>query len=451
MQGCQLAKRATTWIFHSLLLILLGACTSQSVEVTGDRASPEVAHGNSPAASEVCDQNNLALCAEPTDESAAASEGSKIAADASAAPTTGACESADASHEGQERAIGPASLPTTQWSVDVGVTNGAPAVAGDRLYLSTQKAVMAVDRATGQTVWRSKQRSTISAVAVDDGVVFAVIADFDLVSETDVPEQLVAFSACDGEKLWSQELYVGTSSSPVAHNGTVYIPSGGSLLAFDADTGRLVWETAIVDVAVDGTRPVIASDAVLVLSGTGTLFSIDATNGETVWTQQIEGNSEGSPLVIGDHAYVAVYRPPIMSDDAVQDPSGVLAAMDLATGDVVWAEEQALPVDDPAANASAVFVGRGPVVAQDLETGATAWTSSEDLGSCAPLTATADTVYAVANPSGEEKLVAFDVTDGSVNWEIVTADYDHCPHQSVTAYDGHVYMVNGHGELLALG
>ena len=78
---------------------------------------------------------------------------------------------------------------------------------------------------------------------------------------------------------------------------------GGALLAFDKDTGELIyrqhlprygWSSPVAIYGAEGEAHIILGD-----SG-GVLRLIDPFSGETLSTLELEGNIEGSPVVFGD-------------------------------------------------------------------------------------------------------------------------------------------------------
>ena len=132
---------------------------------------------------------------------------------------------------------------------------------------------------------------------------------------------LRCFDALTGEKLWEysevceydEDVNGGLLGSPLVgtgpldgmvffHLAKVY-EGGGALLAFDKDTGELLyrqhlprygWSSPVAIYGAEGEAHIILGD-----SG-GVLRLIDPFSGETLSTLELEGNIEGSPVVFGD-------------------------------------------------------------------------------------------------------------------------------------------------------
>ncbi len=145
------------------------------------------------------------------------------------------------------------------WSADIDAPMGLtaePLVLDGVIYLSApQSIVYAIDARSGRVNWRfdpkvrmdySTQNSYAArvnrGVAVADGKVFVATGDC----------RLVAIAVGDGAKLWDSQIcdpqQTGSTGAPRVANGKVFIGYNGSddevrgsLVAFDANTGREAW------------------------------------------------------------------------------------------------------------------------------------------------------------------------------------------------------------------
>ena len=229
----------------------------------------------------------------------------------------------------------PAADPPTRWSerqnlrwkVPIpGRGNATPIVWGDRIYLTTAVpaaaspaaepaaagerpraiaaagpldfVVMALDRATGATVWQRTARREVphegthqdgtwaSASAVTDGE--RVFAHFG-------SRGLYAYSAA-GDKLWEQDLGdmrtrrgFGEGSSPALHGETLVVNwdhEGDSfIVALDAGSGRRLWRRERDEVTSWSTPLVVtgADRPQVVVAATGRTRGYDLATGETLW------------------------------------------------------------------------------------------------------------------------------------------------------------------------
>lgn len=202
------------------------------------------------------------------------------------------------------------------WSVDskpddasAPVVSGGVAFAEGRLFVATGLAqVMALDPTNGKQIWVQNQPAPIHAApTVLDGRVFIVTVD----------NEMIALSAVDGHKLWSQSGITNPAglmggASPAAEAGIVIAAyNSGEIYALRVETGRVAWEDNLTAVRrVDAVsalsdirgRPVIDHGTVFAASHSGRLVAVDIRSGERLWDREIA--SEHQPWVAGDYLYV---------------------------------------------------------------------------------------------------------------------------------------------------
>ena len=184
-----------------------------------------------------------------------------------------------------------------RWSRDIGsAIAGAVTVDGDRALVATvgeqrtPGAVVALDRSTGEELWRTGedavQGNLVSAPVVADGKI--------LVLE---PSSVVALDASDGRFLWRSEIVnplttpfspQGISTlAPVSADGTVYaVDVTGRAYGLDAETGTELWDHALNDPS-PLTPPVLTDAHLVVPANSGSLYAIDRRTGHLAF--QIDG------------------------------------------------------------------------------------------------------------------------------------------------------------------
>ena len=247
-----------------------------------------------------------------------------------------------------------------RWKAAIpGLAHGSPIVWGNRVFVSTAVSsradatfkpglygegtasedrtphkwmVMALDSATGRTVWqqvahegepREKRhiKSTYaSATPVTDGRV--VIAFFG-------SQGLYAYSF-DGKPLWKKDLghldvgaydvptyEWGTASSPALHDGKVFVQVDTSkedyLLALDAATGRELWRTERQELPSWGTPTVVKAGGrtEIVTNSSNFVYGYDIATGKELW--RLGGSSQitaPTPIFTPDAIIVASGRRP---------------------------------------------------------------------------------------------------------------------------------------------
>ena len=161
-----------------------------------------------------------------------------------------------------------------------------------------EDTVICLDASSGKTIWMTrapgepKGRNCSSTPCVAGGFVFAMGST-----------HLYAVNAETGKLQWSQPLSSkAPGSSPLVVDGVVFAQAG-KLTAFDAETGRQLWEQA----AVTGSNasPALWQDAdakLIVCNSRSELAGVDPATGKVVWS--IPGGGDSTPAIQGDFAAV---------------------------------------------------------------------------------------------------------------------------------------------------
>ncbi|HET9231248.1 MAG TPA: PQQ-binding-like beta-propeller repeat protein [Vitreimonas sp.] len=213
-----------------------------------------------------------------------------------------------------------------------------PVIADGRLFfLDADHRVHAVDASSGDRIWTEELRPNETrdrvarggGVAVSGGRVF-VTTGFGFIA---------ALDAASGDEVWRAEGGAPFHSAPAVAGGRVYAISNDSeLIAFDAATGAVAWNyQAIAEPARILSAPSVAldSDTVVAPFASGEVVALVSANGRRLWTDSLSRTGRltslsaindiaGRPVIDGGVVYAASH-------------SGVLAAIDLRSGQRVWA------------------------------------------------------------------------------------------------------------------
>jgi len=229
------------------------------------------------------------------------------------------------------------------WSVSVSshpseVIFTPPVAFGGTLYVTISggnfSALYALDEATGATLWREPINLGNGSSPTLDGT--RVYGDWPCLRDA-------AFAAPTGALLWQHPGYCdyGSGADPAsAHGGRIYSVSADGLV-FDGVTG------SVVDEFDFGETPAFAGNTALVMSGhAATLTALDIRTGTRLWTFHGDGTLNGAPVIVGGQVFVA-------------SGSGVLSALDLATGAVLDSQTLGAPYR-PADQTSSAFPGAPP-------------------------------------------------------------------------------------------
>ena len=221
---------------------------------------------------------------------------------------------------------------------------------------------------------------------------------------------LYAFERLTGLLLWRYKrgYQVGSSPAVVPEWGIVYSAheespdGGGFILALDARTGALLWESRTEahphsSVAVD-----VARGTVFVGDNRGFMYALDARTGELRWKRALDcedgkADIKTTPMVMADRGLVVVGA-----------WSGKVVALREDTGELAWSHATGGRIMGSTARLArdgSVFVGSpaGELFAIDDTTGATKWTFHVGAR-----------IMSSPAVSGDGRAVVFGASDGNI-------------------------------------
>ena len=198
----------------------------------------------------------------------------------------------------------PASWPerlTAQWTVDVGLGYATPLLVGDRIYMYTRQnedeVMMALDARSGEIIWRTSYP-----------------APFDMSPAT-------------------ARHRGGPKSTPTFADGRLFtLGISGIVTAFDAETGRQLWQKPAPPVEPNyhtAMSPVVEGDLMIVHVGgnnDGALTAFDVATGFIRWSWDGDGPAYGSPVVVELEG----------TRQVVTFTQENLVGVSVATGDLLW-------------------------------------------------------------------------------------------------------------------
>jgi outer membrane protein assembly factor BamB len=176
--------------------------------------------------------------------------------------------------------------------------------------------VTVIDVASGDVRWTEELGTPISgAVTIDEGRALVTT-----LGGRDEPSEIVALDVESGDELWraSAEDASNLVTTPVVADGRVLtLDVIGGLLAFDAEDGRFLWRTEVVNPTaprgqpfllqgVGVPAPVSAGGQVFAVDVTGRVYAFDAETGDAQWDHALNDPSRSSPpLLTDDHVLVS--------------------------------------------------------------------------------------------------------------------------------------------------
>jgi alcohol dehydrogenase (cytochrome c) len=160
--------------------------------------------------------------------------------------------------------------------------------------------------------------------------------------------------------VWAMTEGGTTQSAPIAHNGVIYLNNAGNVLqaldALDGKTGELIWENNYranpTAAAMRGIT--IYDDKIILATSDAHLMAFDARTGKTLWDTTIGNRANGV-------SYAASSGPLIVKGKAIQGITGngcslyreekcFISAYDVATGNLVWKFYTIAKSADPGGN-----------------------------------------------------------------------------------------------------
>ncbi len=212
----------------------------------------------------------------------------------------------------------PEAGPKQLWKRDLGDGYSSVVVDGGRLYTMYRSAddgheiVIALDAASGKTIWEHKYDSSPSDGHVNQfgrGPRATPLIIGDRIFTIGVSGKMHCLNKADGKPHWAHELWGdfggnvlqhGYSSSPIGYKDTVIVLVGGkdaSLIAFDQSSGSVVWKQQTIEngystpilIDIDGKTQ-------LVTFMKSELVGINPDNGALAWQYEFDGTNMAQPI-----------------------------------------------------------------------------------------------------------------------------------------------------------
>jgi len=205
----------------------------------------------------------------------------------------------------------------------------SPIVFGDLLIMhfdgSDHQFVVALDKRTGKTVWRTERSIDFKDVGPDgkpeaEGDLRKAFATPHVITVNGKPmlisigsKATYGYDPFTGREIWRVEERSNFSGStrPVAGQGLVFYPSGfstGELLAVRPDGAGDVTATHVawrVSRSVPKKPSLLLVDGLIFMIGdNGVATCLEAATGQVVWTARVDGNYSASPVWAEGRVYL---------------------------------------------------------------------------------------------------------------------------------------------------
>uniref|UniRef100_A0AAU2VSQ8 PQQ-binding-like beta-propeller repeat protein n=1 Tax=Streptomyces sp. NBC_00008 TaxID=2903610 RepID=A0AAU2VSQ8_9ACTN len=227
--------------------------------------------------------------------------------------------------------------------------------------------------------------------------------------------------------------------SAIAVVDDVVLVSGDPLVARDLSTGKEIWSRP--DVTTPGANMLIGAGTLYLASAQfdGNIIGLDPKTGKDTWRSRLGDKEYSQPRVIAadaNHVYVVAG----ILDKNFRTPDNVIAAIDTASGKVIWREKRDHGTDEYGITARVVGHRlvytdfRKNLTVRDTATGRQVWT--QKIGE------TNNRGFAVheglAILANGDRIRAYGLADGKERWSFATEKYSRFNDPAVL--DGVLYV-----------
>ena len=249
-------------------------------------------------------------------------------------------------------------------------------MSGRLFYQKNNGEIYSVSAATGRVRWRKQIGGlSASAPAAAGGKVYAVTNKGGSGGIAGAgPGRVLAMDARTGRILWAKRLASASESSPLTHDGRIYLGSqDGTVYCLEAKTGRIVWRYQAGGAVKAG--PAFSQDRIFVAAYGGSITALRPGSGSVIWRAGTSGRSFGRA---GNF-----YGTPAVSFGRVfaGNTDGRVYSFAASSGRLAWARNTggfvyaAPAVADVPGTRPSVYVGSysGKFMALDARSGSVIW------------------------------------------------------------------------------
>lgn len=206
----------------------------------------------------------------------------------------------------------------------------APVVMGDKIYALDNKGYLFVRKTTnGEEIWKTDLGTKLQGVGLT--------ADKNFVVAVDENGTVKAFNT-KGKELWKKEFKTPFRNAPLLNDSSVYLLSANNdLWVLNAKTGSEKWRyktTAPLTLLQGMGRPALSGDVLVVPFSTGEAVAFNADTGVLLWVQDLVGEKTFDAIA----GLTQMSASPVIDNGIVYlvGHGGKTMAVNLKTGESLW-------------------------------------------------------------------------------------------------------------------
>lgn len=288
----------------------------------------------------------------------------------------------------------------------------------------------------GLVTWHIKRtyfyhlpRETVYALGEDGNILWSYVADRNELGKPAGPSVvgeyggvacmlssygiINAFSAEDGEVLWSRELEGDVSDWLLEGEGSVLCQAGDTVYSLEIDGGETLWEYSLRSPC--SGAPILVENSLFIVEESGILLSVDSKTGRLHWEYELPGLVYDSIAADLDYVVVQVVGP----------KSLMLVSVDKETGELLCSRELVAGTSsffqtDPISSGGYIFSAvskegdggpRTTLFCVVGDNGGLVWEQTLGSPSLVELLVSGDIVCACG-----DNVVAVGIKDGNIKW-----------------------------------
>lgn len=219
------------------------------------------------------------------------------------------------------------------WELQLGPSYSGPVIS-DGILITTEtidaknERVTAVNSESGEILWTAEWEGAISvpffAKSNGDWIRATPAIAEGKVYVAGIRDVLVCLDLKSGAEIWKCDFVerfktsvpsFGFASSPLIHDGYVYVQAGEALCKLDANTGETAWRSLKGNGGMDSafSSPIVATVCgveQLIVQTRNDLCGVNIADGQVYWNQPIEafrGMNILTPTVLDDRIFTSAY------------------------------------------------------------------------------------------------------------------------------------------------